>query len=98
MRSQTDLFTDPQAAARRGQFRMCRLQVYNWGTFHGLHDIAIAERGFLFVGRSGSGKSTLLDAIATLLTPPQWLSYNAAAREGERHRRDRNLVSYVRGA
>ncbi len=98
MSVQTDFITDPQAVARRGQFRMCRLQVYNWGTFHGLHDIAIAERGFLFVGRSGSGKSTLLDAIATLLTPPQWLSYNAAAREGERHRRDRNLVSYIRGA
>ncbi len=98
MNGQTDLFVDTRAAARRAQYRMCRLQLYHWGTFHGLHDIAIAERGYLFVGRSGSGKSTLLDGIATLLTPPQWLSYNAAAREGDRNRRDRNLVSYVRGA
>ena len=32
------------------QFRMRRLQVHNWGTFSGLHDIPIAERGFLVVG------------------------------------------------
>ncbi len=80
------------------QFRMSRLQVFNWGTFSGLHDIPLAERGFLFVGPSGSGKSTLLDAVATLLVPPRWLDYNAAAREGERSGRDRNLVTYVRGA
>jgi len=95
---QNDFFTDVTHLAQNRQFRMRRLQVYNWGTFEKLHDIRIAEKGFLFVGRSGSGKSTLLDAIAALLTPPQWLSFNAAAREGERHRRDRNLVSYVRGA
>ncbi|HFD80727.1 MAG TPA: ATP-binding protein [Gammaproteobacteria bacterium] len=98
MSRQNDFFADVAALAENRQFRMRRLQVYNWGTFDKLHDIRIAEKGFLFVGRSGSGKSTLLDAIAALLTPPQWLSFNAAAREGERNRRDRNLVSYVRGA
>ncbi|NIR28994.1 MAG: ATP-binding protein, partial [Gammaproteobacteria bacterium] len=68
-------------------------------TFSGLHDIRIAEDGFLVVGRSGSGKSTLLDALAALLVPPQWLAFNAAAREGERGgRQDRNWASYVRGA
>lgn len=82
----------------REQFRMVRLQVYNWGTFSGLHDIPIAERGFLFVGRSGAGKSTLLDAIATLIVPPRWLDFNAAAREAERAGRDRSLATYVRGA
>ncbi len=80
------------------QFRMQRLQVYNWGTFSGLHDISIAERGFLFVGQSGSGKSTLLDAFSALLVPPRWLAFNAAAAEADRAGRDRNLVSYVRGA
>ncbi|MEZ5653136.1 MAG: ATP-binding protein [Burkholderiaceae bacterium] len=80
------------------QFRMRRLQVYNWGTFAGVHDVPIAERGFLFVGRSGAGKSTLLDAISALLVPPRWIDFNAAAREAERSGRDRNLVSYVRGA
>ncbi|MEX5748565.1 ATP-binding protein [Massilia sp. X63] len=77
---------------------MTRLQVYNWGTFSGRHDIPISERGFLIVGRSGAGKSTLLDALSALLIPPRWIDFNAAAREAERAGRDRNLPSYVRGA
>ncbi len=80
------------------QFRICKLQVFNWGTFSGVHDIPIAEPGFLFVGRSGSGKTTLLDAFSALLVPPKWVDFNAAAREGERGGRDRSLLSYVRGA
>jgi len=80
------------------QYRMRRLQVFNWGTFSGLHDISVAADGFLIVGRSGSGKSTLLDALSALLVPPPWLGFNAAAREGDRGRYDRNLVSYIRGA
>ena len=80
------------------QFRISKLQVFNWGTFSGVHDIPVAERGFLFVGRSGSGKTTLLDAFSTLLVPPKWIDFNAAAREGERGLRDRSLLSYVRGA
>ena len=80
------------------QYRMRRLQVFNWGTFSNLHDIPVAEEGFLFIGRSGSGKSTLLDALSALLAPPQWLVFNAAAREGEKGRHDRSWVSYIRGA
>lgn len=80
------------------QFRMSKLQVLNWGTFSQLHEIPISRKGFLFIGRSGSGKSTLLDAIAALLVPPRWIDFNAAARESERSSRDRNLISYVRGA
>ena len=82
----------------REQFRMSRLQVFNWGTFTGIHDIPISERGFLFVGRSGAGKSTLLDAFSALLVPPRWIDFNAAAREADRSGRDRNLVTYIRGA
>lgn len=81
-----------------GQFRMARLQVYNWGTFSDVHDIPIARRGFLFVGRSGTGKTTLLDAFSALLVPPKWIDFNAAAREGEKTGRDRSLLSYIRGA
>src|SRR5262249_23192326 len=80
------------------QFRIAKLQVFNWGTFSGVHDIPIAERGFLFVGRSGSGKTTLLDAFSALLIPPKWVDFNAAAREGERAARDRSPLSYLRGA
>jgi len=82
----------------REQFRMTRLQVFNWGTFSDLHDIPISEKGFLFVGRSGAGKSTLLDAFSALLVPPRWVDFNAAAREAERSGRDRSLVTYIRGA
>jgi uncharacterized protein YPO0396 len=78
------------------QFRMTKLQVYNWGTFENTHTIPIAPRGFLFVGHSGTGKSTLLDAISALLVPPRFIEFNAAAREGS-GRGDRNPVSYVRG-
>ncbi len=88
----------PAALIGREQFRMCRLQVYNWGTFSGLHEVPISERGFLIVGRSGAGKSTLLDAFSALLVPPRWIDFNAAAREADRAGRDRNLVSYIRGA
>ncbi len=82
MMQQLDVFADVDAAARAQQFRLRRLQVFNWGTFSGLHDIPIAGDGFLFVGRSGSGKSTLLDAFTALLIPPLWRDFNAAAREG----------------
>ncbi|UGB45427.1 ATP-binding protein [Frateuria edaphi] len=92
------LFLGDLPTPREEQFRMRRLQVFNWGTFCGLHEVPIAERGFLFVGRSGSGKSTLLDAMSALLVPPALVDFNAAAREAERSGRDRSLVSYVRGA
>lgn len=92
------LFLSDLPTPREEQFRMRRLQVLNWGTFSGLHEVPIAERGFLFVGRSGSGKSTLLDAMSALLVPPAMVDFNAAAREAERSGRDRSLVSYVRGA
>ncbi|WHZ18775.1 MAG: SMC-like chromosome segregation protein [Rhodanobacteraceae bacterium] len=94
----TTLFVSDLPTPRDEQFRMRRLQVFNWGTFSGLHDIPVAERGFLFVGRSGSGKSTLLDAMSALLVPPALVDFNAAAREAERAGRDRSLLSYVRGA
>lgn len=92
------LFLSDLPTPREEQFRLRRMQVFNWGTFSGLHEVPIAERGFLFVGRSGSGKSTLLDAMSALLVPPALVDFNAAAREAERSGRDRSLVSYVRGA
>ena len=80
------------------QFRLTRLQTFNWGTFSGLLDIAVPPEGYLFVGPSGSGKSTLLDAHACLMTPPKWVDFNVAARESERQGKDRSLLTYVRGA
>src|SRR4051812_24359487 len=83
---------------RKEQFRLARLQVFDWGTFAGVVDIPVSERGYLFIGPSGSGKSTLLDAHTALLTPPKWLDFNVAAREDDRAGKDRSAMSYVRGA
>lgn len=80
------------------QFRLVRMQIFNWGTFSGVADFPIPEEGYLFVGPSGSGKSTLLDANAALMTPPKWAAFNVAAREAERGNKDRNVLTYVRGA
>ncbi len=80
------------------QFKLCEMQLFNWGTFSGFLRLNIAQTGYLFVGPSGSGKSTILDAHASLTTPPRWVDFNVAAREAERKSKDRNLLTYVRGA
>lgn len=78
---------------RHGQHRLARVQLFNWGTYDGYHDLPVARRGFLITGPSGSGKSTLLDAISSVLVPPTKLSFNAAAQG-----RGRTVASYIRGA
>lgn len=80
------------------QWRLARVEVVNWGTFDGHHAVDIAREGHLFTGASGSGKSSMLDAIAAVLTPDKWITFNAAALDTTATREDRNLVSYVRGA
>ena len=79
------------------QFRLARIQVVNWGTLHGHHDIPVARKGFLITGASGSGKSTLVDAISAVLMPVGGVKFNAAAQETTSGA-GRNLVSYIRGA
>lgn len=91
------LMLAPSWNAASEQFRLTRIQTFNWGTFSGVHDFAIPREGYLFVGPSGSGKSTILDAHAALTTPPKWIELNVAARETERGK-DRNILTYVRGA
>lgn len=76
-------------------FRLQRLEVLNWGTFH-RHVWAIAPEGHnaLLTGDIGSGKSTLVDAVTTLLVPHHRIVYNkAAGAEGK----ERSLYSYIRG-
>lgn len=98
MRNQFDMFGGALGAAAPEQFKLTQLQIFNWGTFSDLFTIDVAKRGFLFVGPSGAGKSTILDAHATLMTPPKWVGFNLAAREGESKSADRNLMTYLRGA
>ena len=88
----------PLAEQETDQFKLTRIQTFNWGTFSNIFDYAIPPQGFLFVGPSGSGKSTILDAHAALMTPPKWVDFNVAAREAERSGKDRNVMTYIRGA
>lgn len=85
-------------AGTNDQFRLVRIQTFNWGTFSNVFDFPIPKEGFLLVGPSGSGKSTVLDGHAALLTPPKWVDFNVAAREAERNGRDRSVMTYLRGA
>lgn len=76
-------------------FRLTRVEVYNWGTFHDrIWELSLDGRNGLLTGDIGSGKSTLVDAVTTLLVPSNRVSYNKAA--GAEHR-ERSLRSYVMG-
>ena len=87
---------DARALPRPG-FRLRRLEMLNWGTFHQKVAVLDPECGWtLVVGENGSGKSTAVDALRTLLVPPRLLAYNDAS--GDQKRRDRTRRSYVRGA
>lgn len=86
--------------ARPPGFRLERIELLNWGTFHGEVQVFDAACGWaLLIGDNGSGKSTAIDALRTLLVPPRYLNYNDASGDGRRTgARDRTRRSYVRGA
>ena len=76
-------------------FRLQRLEVFNWGTFHGrVWQMNLAGANALLTGDIGSGKSTLVDAVTTLLVPAQRIAYNKAAGADSK---ERSLRSYVLG-
>ncbi len=83
-------------------YRLERLELLNWGTFHGEGQVFAPCGGWsLLVGDNGSGKSTAIDALRTLLVPPRLLasSYNDASGDGRKASgRDRTRRSYIRGA
>jgi uncharacterized protein YPO0396 len=84
----------------RGQRRLSRIEVFNWGTFgqgYG-HVVDVPRGGLVVTGRSGSGKSSLLDAVSTVLVARSQIRYNAAAQDTAARSGDRSLLSYVRGA
>ncbi|MFI2565430.1 ATP-binding protein [Paenarthrobacter sp. NPDC018779] len=76
-------------------FRLQRLELLNWGTFHGgVRTFRLDGANSLLTGDIGSGKSTVVDAITTLLLPANRIEYNKAAGA---QKRERTLMSYVRG-
>ncbi|GAA3519562.1 ATP-binding protein [Dietzia aurantiaca] len=94
----SDTLQLPGTPEHPGQMRLSRIQVCNWGTLDGYHDVDVPRRGFLVTGGSGSGKSTLIDAVSAVLVPPTHLRFNAAAQEEAGRGSGRSLVSYIRGA
>ncbi len=86
---------DFAASDERAGFRLERLEVYNWGTFHNRVWVLSANgENNLLTGDIGSGKSTLVDAVTTLLVPSQKIAYNKAAGADSK---ERSLRSYVLG-
>jgi uncharacterized protein YPO0396 len=76
-------------------FRLCRLELLNWGTFDkAIWTLRANGQNTLVTGDIGSGKSTIVDAITTLLLPANRISYNKAAGA---ETRERSLRSYVLG-
>ena len=76
-------------------FRLERLEVLNWGTFHEkVWSLQLDSRNGLLTGDIGTGKSTLVDALTTLLVPPSRAAYNKAAGAGSR---ERSPKSYALG-
>ncbi|HEY4616245.1 MAG TPA: ATP-binding protein, partial [Citricoccus sp.] len=82
------------------QWRAERLQVVNWGGFHGPHEVHFAAGSTLISGESGTGKSTLMDAYIALMMPHN-VPFNGASNDATigraRGEDQRNLVTYLRG-
>jgi uncharacterized protein YPO0396 len=95
---QESLFSLDDAAESGGTppgFRLQRLELLNWGTFHqGVRTFLLDGANSLLTGDIGSGKSTVVDAITTLLLPAHKIEYNKAAGA---QKKERSLMSYVRG-
>ena len=90
-----ELPATPAARVINAGFRLQRLEVLNWGTFHGRPWILNLDgENTLLTGDIGSGKSTLVDAVTTLLVPAHRVAYNKAAGAESR---ERTLRSYVLG-
>ena len=94
----TDALPLPGTPEHPRQMRLSRIQVCNWGTLDGYHDVEVPRKGLLVTGGSGSGKSTLIDAVSAVLVSPAHLRFNAAAQEEAGRGSGRTLVSYIRGA
>jgi uncharacterized protein YPO0396 len=80
-------------------YRLHRLELRNWGTFHGDKHYVVDVGGdsTCFTGLNQSGKSTAMDAILTLLVPHEYRHYNVAATMNEA-KRERSIRTYIMGA
>ncbi len=76
-------------------FRLERVEVRNWGTFHQRAWVfPIQGLNALLTGNVGTGKSTIIDALTTLLIGSHRVAFNRAAGADTK---ERTLRSYVLG-
>jgi uncharacterized protein YPO0396 len=76
-------------------FRLHRLEILNWGTFHNqIWILTPSGNNSLLTGDIGSGRSTLVDALTVLLVPHQKITFNKAAGADTK---ERTIASYIRG-
>ena len=69
----------------RPGFRLQRVEVLNWGTFHKqVWGLDLSGNNALLTGDIGSGKSTFVDAVTALLVPRANFNKAAGAATGER--------------
>lgn len=89
--------SDPTDASQETGFRLNRLEVLNWGTFHeAVHVLRLEGKTSLLTGPNGSGKSTLVDALLTLLVPRNaGRNYNMAS--GAAKKTERSERTYIQG-
>ena len=78
-----------------GQYRLSKIQVINWGTFHGRHTMYVDRAGTLLTGHPGVGKSTLFDGIQHIFYAAPRL--NESANEASNRKDRRTTFSYMRG-
>ena len=89
------------------QWRLARMQLVNWGTFCGYHDLPLAQGRadgsapvVMITGESGTGKSTIFDAKTAVLQRNN-VRFNAASNSVARGRArggtQRSVFSYVLG-
>jgi uncharacterized protein YPO0396 len=82
-------------------YRLQRLQVFNWGTFHegsaqsDIWELKPGGQNTLLTGANGSGKTTLVDGLLALLVNPAKRFFNQSS--GAQKRTDRSEESYVEG-
>lgn len=87
MNRQQALFetVDGASAPPRPGFRLDRVEVLNWGTFHKhVWGLDLGGNNALLTGDIGSGKSTFVDAVTALLVPRANFNKAAGAATGER--------------
>lgn len=98
--SQLPLPRLPGATEGTTQWRAEKLQMVNWGGFHGHAQMPVAATATLLSGASGTGKSTLLDGYLALVMPSD-TPFNGASNDATTGRargaEQRNLLTYLRG-